>query len=354
MRYKIHHEPFYDFESFSILRAIYNKRSIKEEATKATEKLGGRYKSVVAEFFSNSIALEKYVKKTLNLNDELAAFLFKEQGDDKYCLAEACFCRTRMLEYDIDNIGAAILDTIDGDYWTKNPEAKIPPIITDGEFFKLVDECKLTSEEKMAALQMYHNFDMYFTHFKTLLTHVTSLVIEKMPAFKPSIESFMGKLSNELDTKGKAFFTENFNITISESDTSTEIFDIYPGIYTVSSVHVWGLGYAGPFIAFGFGVLEAKKIYSKEKSGGEKAEQFLKLLSDNTKLSILKLLKDGPMYSSQLAEKLNCTSANISYHMSQLLTLDVLTVEKENNRIYLHLNKDGICNLLDDAKGLFR
>lgn len=73
-----------------------------------------------------------------------------------------------------------------------------------------------------------------------------------------------------------------------------------------------------------------------------KTTQFLNCLSDSTKQAILKLLKQEPLYWSQLAEKLSCTGANISQHMSTLSDLGVVYIKKENTRVYYHLDKDVI------------
>ena len=79
-------------------------------------------------------------------------------------------------------------------------------------------------------------------------------------------------------------------------------------------------------------------------------QEFLKCIADGTKLSILRLLKNKPMYGSQLAEELNLTGATISHHLSAMLSLEIIYMEKKANRVYCSLNKEKIEQYLEDTK----
>lgn len=116
-----------------------------------------------------------------------------------------------------------------------------------------------------------------------------------------------------------------------------------------------------PSLAFGVAIFELmdtvfvgtliENLYKEQlKAIGNKGELVLKLkaLSDNSKLETIALLKKGPKYSSEIAESLNLTSATVSYHMSTLLEIGLVSVEKKQGKVYYNLNKIGIQKFIDD------
>ena len=78
----------------------------------------------------------------------------------------------------------------------------------------------------------------------------------------------------------------------------------------------------------------------------------LKCLSDKSKYEILKMLNNEPMYGQQIAQKLNLTTATISYHMNALSLNKLVTINKKDNKAYYNINKEElnkICALLKDT-----
>jgi len=358
MKYTIHDKPLYDYESICFLKAIINNRSIKDEINNVLERRGNRFKSIVSKFFSKTLALEKYIRKNIifdlpgyeTTGKEMAEFLFKERGDEQLSFADAIFHNNYVAQYGLANKEMAILATIDEDLLEEHYGDNLVNVKMDTkEFFTFVEELAISDEDKLATIRLYLKFEMYHQYATELLDQAKQLITHKLPDFDKEMTTITNYLSTELETKGLTFLLDNFNITLDDR----HIYQIYPGLYLQNGLSFRGTGCTDLLIIIGMHIFDFIKIFDELGSNTEKAEMFLKCLSDSTKLNILKLLKDGPMYGSQLAEKLNCTSANISHHMSSLLSLDIVFVRKENNRAYLHLNNEVICQYLDDAKGLF-
>jgi len=72
----------------------------------------------------------------------------------------------------------------------------------------------------------------------------------------------------------------------------------------------------------------------------------LKLLSDRSKFTILTCLKERPMYSLELANKLNLSAGTVSHHMSILLQMELVTVDKNAGKVYYQLNVNTIKSLM--------
>jgi DNA-binding transcriptional ArsR family regulator len=85
----------------------------------------------------------------------------------------------------------------------------------------------------------------------------------------------------------------------------------------------------------------------------ERFSIFFKTLSDPNRIAILKLLSQKPWYGQELAEKLNITPATISYHMTFLQKVGVITFQKMDNRSYYCLNQNKLMELIEDFKDFF-
>ena len=73
----------------------------------------------------------------------------------------------------------------------------------------------------------------------------------------------------------------------------------------------------------------------------KKSRNFFKVLSDKKRYEILKLLSDRDWYARELAEHFDVTTSTISYHLSQLYDLGIISFkEGKNNRVYYNLQKE--------------
>jgi len=355
MRYKIHYEPHYELESIEILSYIINDKSIKDDMTEMIARRGNRCKSVISQFFKAPIELERHIKKHVQINmpgyeetgQQLAQLLFKHRDDEEHFYAKAVFYYNQLLKEGLQSSETVILASLDEDFFMSKFGIETPPNIkTADEFFLHIENFPTSDTNKLDALRMYHNFELYLNYYTTLISQITELII----GLRPNIIAEVTPLMNRLSTEIESIVKDEFNVTLDDK----HFFMVYPGIYKVNSASLMGAGYneCAPFTV-GFHILDFKEIFEETKIVGEDAEAFLKCISDSTKLGILKLLKEGPMYGTQLAEKLNCTGANISHHTSALLTLGIVHYEKKNNRIYIHLDKEKILRRIDDLKELF-
>ena len=103
---------------------------------------------------------------------------------------------------------------------------------------------------------------------------------------------------------------------------------------------------------FGYKFHELMNLSKGKKNEEEILLEKLKCLSDKSKYEILKMLNTEPMYGQQIAQKLNLTTATISYHMNALSLNKLVTINKRDNKAYYSINKeeiDKICSLLKNT-----
>ncbi len=81
----------------------------------------------------------------------------------------------------------------------------------------------------------------------------------------------------------------------------------------------------------------------------EKVEQFFKAMSDNRRLKMISLLLKRPHYGTEIAEVLGITPAAVSYHANFLFFLDLIEMKRTDHRLYYHLRKERMSELLQMA-----
>ncbi len=95
-----------------------------------------------------------------------------------------------------------------------------------------------------------------------------------------------------------------------------------------------------------------KEIFGKENQR-QWSQNVLKYLSDGSRFQIMKLLKEKPRYSGELAEKLGISNATISHHTTLLYLSKLLEETKINNRCYMRIRNDSLDEFLKVFKKEF-
>jgi ArsR family transcriptional regulator, arsenate/arsenite/antimonite-responsive transcriptional repressor len=77
-------------------------------------------------------------------------------------------------------------------------------------------------------------------------------------------------------------------------------------------------------------------------------------LADPTRIRILGLLAERPMYGQELAKVLDVKPPTISHHISPLVMAGLVRVRRENNYHYYELDSDGIQHLAESTQRIAR
>jgi len=344
----------YIAETIHILTNLLNGKSIRDELEEGIKKRGEGYRSLAAPLFKPSIMLEDYVKKHIKYDfeengTETAEFLFMEWNSADSAPIRAMYFYNLLAAKNFENKQLAVLIAIDTDLFNEKYLHEKAPLIDEAAFFALIDKHLKTPEEKYSAVKLYYNFDRYHAYAMKLLTQAEGLIKTKLPEFDKAVKTNMDDFANKMDENATDLFKEEFRLSL---DMAVK-YEIYPGLYRVNSITISTVSADTAHIYMGYNYLAINEVIRILDKGKGNVTAFLKCLSDGTKLTILQLLKEQPLYGSQLAEKLNCTGANITHHMNVLSNLDVVYIKKDSVKAYFHLNTKKIVQYLDDAKDLF-
>jgi len=85
----------------------------------------------------------------------------------------------------------------------------------------------------------------------------------------------------------------------------------------------------------------------------EAAAEFLALIGNEKRLSILVLLLDEEMTVGALAEKVSLSQSALSQHLAKLRSLDLVETRRDRQMIYYSCSSDAVRELLTTLDGIF-
>ncbi|MBI9109267.1 MAG: winged helix-turn-helix transcriptional regulator [Spirochaetales bacterium] len=141
-----------------------------------------------------------------------------------------------------------------------------------------------------------------------------------------------------LDAEPERFFMDYCRINRSEGDPEPKIFiSYYDEVDIIQMENPVSL------------------IYGRRRNnidcGGLPLDQVYRLLADESRRTILQMLCRKPRFIRELATELGLTSATVSYHVSRLSALDLVTYERgERKRIYYRADLIKVEAMLDAVK----
>jgi DNA-binding HxlR family transcriptional regulator len=100
-------------------------------------------------------------------------------------------------------------------------------------------------------------------------------------------------------------------------------------------------------------IREQERDENEQKLSTEEMKLLVVLgraLADPTRIRILGLLAERPMYGQELAKVLDVTPPTISHHLSPLMMAGLVRVRRENSYHYYELSSEGLEHLAESAQ----
>ncbi|MFV3011101.1 ArsR/SmtB family transcription factor [Clostridium botulinum] len=288
----------------------------------------------------NFKAIDKYIKtfdkyKVINENEIL---FFDEDDVPIFMLSTFVLINNKELMYSLDTITDDQFKSIILDVYNEisEEERTIDSISTLNNTIEFLKELDLKEDTKWKLMIILNDPKKYY---KSLIKIVEDNKNAYHQACK-AVEKPLSKLISNYIKYVNSDKCEVLNNIIKNNDSNITII---PALAFSTSLFEFRNTY---FMGLLYEIIAKEYIYSM----GNKGELVLKLkaLSDKSKLEIISLLKAGPKYSLEIAEALKLTPATVSYHMGALLECSMVAVEKKQGKVYYHLNKAGLKNLIDE------
>ena len=171
---------------------------------------------------------------------------------------------------------------------------------------------------------------------KIYFERLTHLIRRHLPAQAKAWKQVEGQLKNQVES-----FEVHPEIFESIPTLIDHAQDAFPSLIVFNSYTFPG----GATVVNCYGGIMANELMDLSedtKKPKENLTSSLKLMGDPNKFEILHFMKETPRYNIEIAEHLKVTAATASHHMNNLLSGNLVTVDKREGRVYYSLRKEKI------------
>ncbi len=221
-----------------------------------------------------------------------------------------------------------------------------------GELINFIGSLPISPDLKWQICSFYNNFDAMRNALATILYEAGRLYIERYERVRHYTGWFTTNYEQSVGSDAAAYIAENYGLTL---ENTPDILYIVPSV-TMCSDSLYLMNYTSDkeIDYFFIGTLnDPLRGFADPKANEEQLCRALKVMGDPRKFEILKLLAQKPRYGQQLAYELQISTATISHHMSQLLELELVKIERDANRVYYTVNREKLKLLFTDFSKLF-
>lgn len=221
------------------------------------------------------------------------------------------------------------------------------------DFIRFLDTSPCDNEVKWETLKIFHNQKEFYTEVSAILKEVVDFLknhfSNQIAEFEKRFYDYWSELQEKEDLL--ELVQGNLKITWDVNERGTLLF---PMIFHPISVTLATHTDTKIYDTLHIGILQdSRLIISARKMGSEDIVNIGKLLSDKSKVDILKLTAAKSCYGKEIAKELSLSTATISYHVNALMKLGLLKTELSSNRVYYSLNYEKLTEYLEDIRKYF-
>ncbi len=327
------------FETMGLLYVSYNIEEVKKETIMTLTDMGFDGE----QFYSQHLkTYDKYVQVFLKnrVEHSESQFFFSDKDSNYFLILLSLIIGNRSWLTSKDNlsddqINSQIIHTckifFDEETNTESPDS-LEDIIC------YLDRCDLQSDAKWKMLRVMQNPKKY-------ISHIIEIINSNVDAYQKAVSEVtnpLDKLLNQYSVMttnygDKRFYDIKANIAQSSVVYPTLIFPVTQMLFEKSCY---------------YGLLSEKVIKNGKIRQNSKNLLLLKLkaLSDSSKLEIISSLKVSPKYNLEIAQQLGLTAATMSHHMNVLLNCSLVGVEKKDGKVYYHLERENLQDLIKELE----
>lgn len=342
MAFVFHEQPNLAYDAHTAIQGIYSGETV---AAWIGDVLGRYGDGIDTEAFLDNceglVGLEREVAAAIDLTDERAELLYRKR--EHMNPPDGAFYHLRLArEYGVEPYkGRLILNGVDQSFEDDTHEVE-----NEADFLRHVEAMNADMLDKLDLMRLYLDFDAYAEFSARNAAAAEAVVRRRLPDFARRLRETVAELRSDMPD-----MLEKMGLTIDDG----EEYAVYPSLLSPSGVGITVIrsDYSVSDICVGVGLGRTVAILDDARARQDIPPDFLKILADPTKMSILRKLNERRCYSAELAEALGLSTATISHHMAAMAGKSFVTIEKEGNRVYYSLRKDTIRDGLRRVERLF-
>ena len=327
------------FETMGLLYVSYNPETIRKETLTSLSEVGFDGEQFYARHFKS---YEKYVQAFCKNRVESSKneIFFREKDANYFLILLSLLVENRSwLTKEVDMTDSQIrirLMTICQNIFDQDKSQKKLEDLE--EIIQYLEECELEPDAKWKMLRIMQN---PLKCIRQLITIINANFIAYEKAVKEvarPLEGLLEQYEIMVVNHGDQRFYEMKKKIVEDAE-------VYPTlIFPVSQMLLEKSCYYG---------LLSDKVFKDGKirqNSKELLQVRLKALSDSSKLGIIASLKISPKYNLEIAQQLGLTAATMSHHMNVLLNCGFVGVEKRDGRVYYHLERENLQELITELE----
>lgn len=215
---------------------------------------------------------------------------------------------------------------------------------------KFVNEnLKFPSDQKWILIQFFFDPEKMKKDFINLLDWYYNNIFKHEEKW---IDSKLNKLNDEFKTKikryGDDYLEDIIKMKQDKINKRGEIIVSISYLYENSMLTSFIKDYAFYLIGYRY-----PDLFVEQSENLLSSLDIFKSLADETRLNILRLLSQKTMYGNQLAEELDLTNATISHHVGKLVINNLISTEKDDQKMYFTADKENIKKIVNRALEAF-
>lgn len=211
-------------------------------------------------------------------------------------------------------------------------------------------------EQRLAGCQDLSSLDrekaLDFLHYPAeAKLRLVNLLKQYVRAFEPYVAELEELDRVEVDRSRSAcidnfeeFVTNYLKINVNILEPARQVI-LIPNAF--SEILIYFLKPAEGQFVLVYGTFISKKRMREKRS--EEIRQFLKVLSEEKRIEIIKILAVKPALGNDLAKQIGLTNATASYHMTMMLGIGLIDYERVGQRLHYVLKKEVLKDLMDKA-----
>lgn len=248
-------------------------------------------------------------------------------------------------------------------FYKKDPCAFLRKIVTSGkEVFKadikeedlpiLLDETLHDDDTKWKIWKIHSQLEAYIDKIEMIVSNMMQLYVKHIKVYEELLKVYLEDITYTNQTKDCfTYICDCLNVHFNE----VEEIHVIPVLSDVNEITFMfneknQKGDKDVLVVFWGIVVIRKMLHEEDRITKEQMCSTLKLLSDPSKFDILTFISNKKAYGAQIANELNLSTPTISYHMQALMNAQLVTFEKDNQRLYYHLNKEYLKSFLQQVE----
>lgn len=248
-------------------------------------------------------------------------------------------------------------------FYKKDPYAFLRKIVTSGkEIYKedineedlpaLLDEVLYEDDIKWKIWKIHSQLETYLDKIEMMISSIMQLYEKHIKVYERLLNVYLEDITYTNKTKDCfTYICDSLNVHFHEVQ-EVVVIPVLSDVNEITFMFNEKIHKEDKDILFVFWgiVLIRKMLHEEDNITKEQMCSTLKLLSDPSKFDILTFISHKKAYGAQIANELNLSTPTISYHMQALMNAQLVTFEKDNQRLYYHLNREYLKGFLQQVE----